>query len=631
MPPGVMGGGSDGGAVLAAIDFGAVPESSPAAPAGAFSGGYHVQLEALRKIHAQKAISRFTVRTLMRSVAELKKRLALATAQGKDHRRSAMIRAMRTRLREQALVIDVVKEEMGLKAGVGKEEINDWVIRKTVGGPLRFRPKTREELQNELYRLEKKHRQALDKLKARSRTGRDNYEGDGRDAKENRSHPELASQVAGADLQKEDARTTELMRLSDALEEVDALRVSVRSRDSALQTQAEEIDQLQLELRELGGIQERLERNERRVRDLKSKNARLAEQHTSLLEDFEACQEQARKLSKEQIHHLKAQLALRKEEALAVADEFQEQSLRQAEEVGVILKREEELTTALEEEVASRHRERREHHHTDRQASGMYGYPHTSIFRRQFAAVARAEAAENRLHAAEKQARRLGEQNATMLAEIQRLGSEAAEAAGLRERGRELAVEKKRLATEAEARQGRLEEARERGATAEEALRASKASRNTGWEFLEAEKLSKETLTREVSEVRVLLDQERALLEAERNKSNDEAEARRRLESLLVAERKKEEDMGIAAAKAAAEASSKIAAANAATAAAMAHQAAAVKGETKTISPRHHGDTDNPATKRAFSSTAVSSESDPDGIRATRTGRSNHHARRGQG
>lgn len=37
----------------------------------------------------------------MRSVAELKKRLALATAQGKDHRRSAMIRAMRTRLREQ--------------------------------------------------------------------------------------------------------------------------------------------------------------------------------------------------------------------------------------------------------------------------------------------------------------------------------------------------------------------------------------------------------------------------------------------------------------------------------------------------------------------------------------------------
>ena len=31
----------------------------------------------------------------------------------------------------------------------------------------RFRPKTREELQNELYQLEKKHRQALNRLKAR--------------------------------------------------------------------------------------------------------------------------------------------------------------------------------------------------------------------------------------------------------------------------------------------------------------------------------------------------------------------------------------------------------------------------------------------------------------------------------
>lgn len=56
----------------------------------------------------------------------------------------------------------------------------------------------------------------------------------------------------------------------------------------------------------------------------------------------------------------------------------------------------------------------------------------------------------------------------------QRLSKEAAEAARLRERGRGLAVETKRLAKEAEARQGRLEEARKKGATAEEALRASK-------------------------------------------------------------------------------------------------------------------------------------------------------------
>lgn len=33
--------------------------------------------------------------------------------------------------------MDVVKEELGKKTGMGKEETNDWVIRKTVGGPLR--------------------------------------------------------------------------------------------------------------------------------------------------------------------------------------------------------------------------------------------------------------------------------------------------------------------------------------------------------------------------------------------------------------------------------------------------------------------------------------------------------------
>lgn len=34
--------------------------------------------------------------------------------------------------------MDVVKEELGKRTGKGKEETNDWVIRRTVGGPLRY-------------------------------------------------------------------------------------------------------------------------------------------------------------------------------------------------------------------------------------------------------------------------------------------------------------------------------------------------------------------------------------------------------------------------------------------------------------------------------------------------------------
>lgn len=41
------------------------------------------------------------------------------------------------RVCSQELVIDVVKEELEKKTGMSMAEVNDWVIRKTVGGPLR--------------------------------------------------------------------------------------------------------------------------------------------------------------------------------------------------------------------------------------------------------------------------------------------------------------------------------------------------------------------------------------------------------------------------------------------------------------------------------------------------------------
>eukprot|EP00904_Undaria_pinnatifida_P008105 jgi/Undpi1/4424/HiC_scaffold_17.g07779.m1 len=472
--------GSDSSrAVLAAMDMGAVRAPADGGP----RDGLNLQLQAVGKIHAQK------VRTLMRSIAELKKKLVIATAQGKDHRRSAMIRAMRTRLREQELVVDVVKEELGRKAGMGEEETNDWVIRKTVGGPLRFRPKTREELQNELYQLEKKHRQALNRLK---RQDRDEV------------------QRGGGGEEGREQSTRELMRLSEALEEADALRVSVRSRDAALQAQAEALDQLQVENRDLRGLQERLDRKERRAREFKKKNAALGEQHTKLLEDYEAGQEQ--------IHHLTAQLTLRTEEAQAEASGFRQQAQRQAEEVSIVLKREEDLAAALEAEVQRREREQREHYHAAREA------------------LSRRESAEKSLRDATKQGQRLRDQNEGMVSELQRLGKEAAEAAGLRERGRELAREVKRLTLEADARQGRLEEARERGARAEEALRASQES-------LEVERSTKESLAHEASQARELIDEGKAMLAAERGKLAEEMEARVRLEALLAAEKKKEEDM----------------------------------------------------------------------------------------
>lgn len=60
----------------------------------------------------------------MRSIAELKKKLVLANAQGKDHRRSAMIRAMRTRLREQVTRATIEREKI-----VGKHTLDFLLLR----------------------------------------------------------------------------------------------------------------------------------------------------------------------------------------------------------------------------------------------------------------------------------------------------------------------------------------------------------------------------------------------------------------------------------------------------------------------------------------------------------------------
>lgn len=62
-------------------------------------------------------------------------------------------------------------------------------------------------------------------------------------------------------------------------------------------------------------------------------------------------------------------------------------------------------------------------------------------------------------------------------------------------------------------------------------------------EFLEAEKSTKESLAHEASEARELLSEEKALVAVERGRLAEEVEARQRLEALLAAETRKEDEI----------------------------------------------------------------------------------------
>ncbi|KAH8062718.1 hypothetical protein JL722_3647 [Aureococcus anophagefferens] len=88
----------------------------------------------------------------MKSIGSHKDEIKKLKAQSKEHRRSQLIQELRGKLREQELAVDVLKEALveGPRGALSADQVNELVICRTLGGPKRFRPKTREELQNEL-------------------------------------------------------------------------------------------------------------------------------------------------------------------------------------------------------------------------------------------------------------------------------------------------------------------------------------------------------------------------------------------------------------------------------------------------------------------------------------------------
>lgn len=128
------------------------------------------KMQAIKTIHEQK------VRALMKSINQLQEQLQSLRAQDKEHRRSALIQSLRKNMREQELIIDVLKQTLAEKLPEFKDSralVNDFVIKKTVGGPLRFRPKTREELEQEMDQLNEKYKRVLGNLRQAKRDASD--------------------------------------------------------------------------------------------------------------------------------------------------------------------------------------------------------------------------------------------------------------------------------------------------------------------------------------------------------------------------------------------------------------------------------------------------------------------------
>jgi hypothetical protein len=116
---------------------------------------YELDSESELKFNSIKVLYLRKLKAIMAAVDEKDKEILKLKVMSKDNRRTQMIQALKGKIQEKELVIDVLKEELVKKKVCTSEEINTAIIKKTVGGPKRFRPLTREELENKVIELER--------------------------------------------------------------------------------------------------------------------------------------------------------------------------------------------------------------------------------------------------------------------------------------------------------------------------------------------------------------------------------------------------------------------------------------------------------------------------------------------
>ncbi|KAL8024145.1 hypothetical protein Plhal710r2_c005g0022361 [Plasmopara halstedii] len=245
------------------------------------------------KVSALKAVHEQKVRALMRSINQLQDQLKELKIQESEHRRSALIQKLRREQREQELVIDVLKQTLQEKLPEFQSSraiVNDFVLKKTVGGPVRFRSKTREELENELKALEKKFQQTEEKFKRDDLPiafpkDQKKYDSDGEGDCDFRIGKEPNNNTIIDDEQRHD--------------EIEQLRLQHASKSVTIQAQAAELSEAYAELDRLRAVEDQIVRKKNKIIFLREQIDRQQEQNVELIREKEALAEKCLQLQEE--------------------------------------------------------------------------------------------------------------------------------------------------------------------------------------------------------------------------------------------------------------------------------------------------------------------------------------------
>jgi hypothetical protein len=223
---------------------------------------------------ALKSLQTKKLKSLMSSIDAKDKEIAKLKILGKDNRRAQMIQELRKKIRTHETINDIIKEELQKRTETTVEDMNNLIIRKTLAGPKRFRPLSREELENKIIELEKvvnkKQREpaatAMTTSASTNRVVRSEAKSDSAEPKK-----PLSANETGA----LGDRVDDVGKFISLVDEIDDLRRTVRSKDSVIDAQKEEIIRLRSRNAQLIVVEEEAEFQEKQYNDLKAYNDSL--------------------------------------------------------------------------------------------------------------------------------------------------------------------------------------------------------------------------------------------------------------------------------------------------------------------------------------------------------------------
>jgi myosin heavy subunit len=164
-------------------------------------------------------------------------------------------------------VSDVLKQELARKAAMSGEDVNDFVIRKTISGPKRFRPLTREELENQISEFEKKTKVKSSNSTTASAGVKEPVEG----ASKIDRTPIVAERNGEDD-------STYLLQIRELQQRIVSLEKSCDGKDKTVVQLREEVSRLRSINSQLLSFEEERDSMERQYNDLNLRHERIIEE-----------------------------------------------------------------------------------------------------------------------------------------------------------------------------------------------------------------------------------------------------------------------------------------------------------------------------------------------------------------